>query len=152
MIDRTGRDALSFRLRQLASGRITTDTFDNDRPDRSEDEALVAIGVAGWGLYSDFETYRLRGRRALDRETLEAVARSVLFLDSDLPYEWTPLRPTLLGALTTIVTLGYTWRRDRREWRAQGPHHLWPFMRESDYQAALAAPRRLHGRGERGAA
>lgn len=144
MIDRPGREALAEQLRRLASGRITNDQFDEARLDDSDDEALVAIGDAGWGLYHDFGTYKLRGRQALDRKALEAVARCVLFLDSDLPYEWPPRRGSLLGVLSGLLTLGYTTRRDHRRWESTGPHEIWPFVRESDYQRALATPRRLH--------
>ena len=148
MIDRPGRDALAEHLRHLASGRITNSAFDTQRLDVSDDEALVAIGHAGWGLYDDFGVYRLRGRRALGKQALEAVARCVLFLDSDLPYEWAPRRPTLASLLATLLTLGYWLREDRRRWQSTGPHQIWPFMRESDFQRALDFPRRLSGRAD----
>jgi hypothetical protein len=125
---------------------MTNSAFDIQRLDVAEDEALVAIGDAGWGLYDDFGAYRLRGRRALGKQALEAVARCVVFLDSDLPYEWAPRRPTISSLLATLLTLGYWLREDRRRWQSTGPYHVWPFMRESDYQRSLASPRRLSGR------
>ena len=146
MIDRAGRAALAEHLRRLASGRLTNAEFDSVRLDHSDDEALVAIGDAGWSLYDDFFVYRLRGRRALKPETLDVVGRCILFLDSDLTYEWPARRPTVKSVLLTVLTFGRWLRRDRRRWEASGPHHVWPFFRESDYQRALASPRRLHGR------
>ena len=143
MIDRAGRDALAVQLRRLASGRLTNTQFDDVRLDRADDEALVAIGDAGWSLYDDFFVYRLRGRRALKPETLEAVARCVLFLDSNLPYEWPPRRPSIKSILLTLFTFGVWLKRDRQRWQATGPYHVWPFYRESDYQRALENPRRL---------
>ena len=65
MIDQAGRAALAEHRRRLASGRLTNVEFDSVRLDHSADEALVAIGDAGWSLYDDFFVYRLRGRRAL---------------------------------------------------------------------------------------
>ncbi len=143
MIDRAGRDALAVQLRQLASGRLTNAQFDGVRLDRAEDEALVAIGDAGWSLYDDVFVYRLRGRRALKPETLQAVARCVLFLDSNLPYEWPPRRPSIKSILLTLLTFGVSLKHDRQRWEAMGPYHVWPFYRESDYHRALENPRRL---------
>src|SRR5438876_11891768 len=118
MIDRGGRDALAVQLRRLASGRLTNAEFDGVRLDWAEDQALVAIGDAGWSLYDDFFVYRLRARRALKSETLDAVARCILFLDSDCPYEWPARRPTLKSILSTLLTLGTWLRLDRRRWEA----------------------------------
>ena len=149
MIDRAARDHLSLHLRRLAAGRLTNAAFDGVRLDYSPDEALVAIGDAGWQLYDDFFVYRLRGRRALSRQTLAAVARCVLFLDTDLPYEWPALRAGIIKRLfLALLTLGRSIRRDRQRWQALGPFHVWPFFRETDYQAALNAPRRLRGEAE----
>jgi hypothetical protein len=152
MIDRPGRAGLAEHLRRLASGRLTNAEFDGIRLDHSEDEALVAIGDAGWSLYDDFFVYRLRGHRALNSHALDAVARCILFLDSDLPYEWPVRRPTVKSLLWTLLTVGTWLRRDRRRWEASGPYHVWPFFRESDYQRALASPRRLKGRSDEDAA
>ena len=152
MVDRTGRAVLAEQLRRLASGRLTNAEFDGVRLDRSEDEALVAIGDAGWSLYDDFFLYRLRGRRALKRESLDAVARCILFLDSDLPYEWPARRPTIQSIVRTLITFGSWLRRDRLRWQAAGPYHVWPFFRESDYEKALANPRRLRGESDEDAA
>jgi hypothetical protein len=152
MIDRAGRDALAVQLRRLASGRLTNAEFDSVRLDRAEDEALVAIGDAGWSLYDDVFVYRLRGRRALKRESLDAVARCVLFLDTNLAYEWPARRPSIKSLLFTLVTLGRWLKRDRQRWEALGPYHVWPFYRESDYHNALANPRRLTGKSREDAA
>src|SRR5438477_6109400 len=137
MIDRAGRAALAGPLRPLGSGRLTNAEFHSVRRDRSEDEALVAIGDAGWSLYDDFFVYQLRGLRALNSQAQDAVARCILFLDSDLPYEWPARRPTLKSILWTLLTFGTWLRKDRRRWEASGPYHVWPFRRESDYQRAL---------------
>jgi hypothetical protein len=152
MIDRAGRDALAVQLRRLASGRLTNAEFDSARLDPADDEALVAIGDAGWSLYDDVFVYRLRGRRALKPESLDAVARCVLFLDSNLPYEWPPRRPSIKSLLFTLLTVGTWLKRDRQRWEALGPYHVWPFYRESDYHKALANPRRLSGKSREDAA
>lgn len=150
MIDREGRNRLGVALRRLASGRLTNTGFDAIRVDHSPDEALVAIGDAGWLLYGDFGVYRLTGRRSLTAEVRAAVARWVVFLDTDLPYEWRRFRPTIWELALDCLTLGVSHRRKLRSWRGSGPFHLWPFFRERDYTAASASPRRFAGDPPRG--
>jgi hypothetical protein len=132
-------------LRRLASGRITNDEFDIAAVVASPDPAIGAIWDFGWGHYSDLGTYRLRGRHALTKPQLEAIARAVLFLDSDLPYEWPSLRPSLLEFFLLLGTLGLLIGHRRRRWQANGPIEVWPFFRVADHDAALATPRRLRG-------
>ncbi len=152
MIDRTGRDSLALHLRRLASGRITNDEFDAIQITSSLDAALPAVWEAGWGLYHDFTSYRLRGASSLKPDALRAVGRCVLFLGTDLPYEWPPRRPSLNGLLLAVLTLGAWRRRQFAAWKASGPFELWPFFRNQDYQNALAAPRFLVGAGPEQAA
>ena len=72
MIDRNARDRLALALRQLASGLITNDDFDDDAfaacSCRNDDAALAELATYGWLHYSDCSTYNLKGRHALSRE------------------------------------------------------------------------------------
>lgn len=86
MIDRPARDRYAFILRQLASGRITTDAFDSEAWQielKTEDAALKEIHQEAYCLYHDLWSYRLRRKSALDRVTKRRVARVILFLRSD---------------------------------------------------------------------
>ncbi len=149
MIDRLERDRLALLLRRLASGRITNDDYDNERPTRSRDRGLQAVSDAGWTLYSDYHSYRLRGRRALLRHTVDQIGHCVLFLASDLEYEWPPPPPLgALGILVAIVTLGWVDLREPQlwdAWRSAGDHNVWPFYRRADYEEAIRHPRFLVG-------
>ena len=145
MIDRAAREQLALRLRRLASGRLSTARFDDARVLDARDEALIALPDAGWGLYDDCLSYRLRGRHALSREVRAAIGRCVLFLKCGLPYEWPPLRPSIGQLLFSLLTLGRSMRRRRRVWEAQGAYAVWPFFRKRDYRAALANPPFLTG-------
>ena len=148
MIDRAGRDRLALFLRRLATGRITNDDYNDEYPVRSEDAGIEAIARAGWTLYSDTWTYRLRGRHALAPETRRAVARCILFLHSDLEYEWSR-DPSwgFAGVLVGVLTLGRVDIRDWKTWEGQGDYDLWPFLRRADFDQASANPRFLTGRG-----
>ena len=148
MIDRAGRDRLALFLRRLATGRITNDDYNDEYPVRSPDSGIEAISRAGWTLYSDTWTYRLRGRHALTRETLRAVARCILFLHSDQEFEWTPEpRRGLTGFVLALLTFGRVDTRNWKTWRAQGDYENWPFLRRADFDRASANPRFLTGRG-----
>jgi hypothetical protein len=97
MIDIVGRRKLSERLRHLVSGRISTEEFTDAQPCGGSDLALHEVWMFFWGLYSDCRPpYRLRGQHALPREVKRMAARAVLFLRSDLEYQW-PKRPWLIG-------------------------------------------------------
>ncbi|MEM9186016.1 MAG: hypothetical protein AAGB00_05905 [Planctomycetota bacterium] len=88
MVDRQARQQLSQALRQLISGRITNDEFEDRWPPPSEDAALDGVQYFGWLLYSDTHAYKLRGRlRVVGRERQQG-ARAVLFLRTGLAYEW----------------------------------------------------------------
>ena len=148
MVHREERRATSLHLRRLASGRITTREHDDARVWQSPDPAVVAISDAGWGLYGDFSTYRLRGDHSLPPETMAAIGRCVLFLDSDLEYEWPTLRHPLWAIILGLISLGQLGPlsfRGRRRWKATGDHSVWPFFRRSDYKVALSEPRFLTG-------
>ena len=148
MIDRAGRDRLALHLRRLATGRITNDDYNDEYPIRSVDAGIDAVSKAGWSLYSDTWTYRLRGRNALGPETFRAVARCILFLHSDQEYEWSPdPRRGFLGLVLALITLGRADTRDWAIWRAQGHYDVWPFLRRADFDRAAAKPRFLTGGG-----
>lgn len=92
MVDRKARDKLAEELRHLVSGQLTNDEFDAASPDDCPDAAVTAVWKWGWGHYSSglFFPYRLRGAYRLPRETRRTAARAVVFLHSDLEYEWPP--------------------------------------------------------------
>ena len=146
MTDKRDREKLAEALRHLATGQISNREYEDRTEFRSSDIAVREIWRAAWGMYSDVRTYRLTGKDALTADTKEAVARCILFLHSDLPWEW-PTRSfseILLFAVAGLCTFGLLARRDRRRYRAAGDFAVWPFFRRSDYEAALRAPRLLN--------
>jgi hypothetical protein len=145
MIDAEARRELALRLRRLASGRITNAEYEEPWIHRASDEAVTACFHAGWTLYSDNRTYRLRGRHALPPAARAAVGRCVLFLHSNLPYEWPAQRVSVGGLLRAIVTLGASRKAGRAAWERRGEVSIWPFLRQSDYEAALQRPHYLGG-------
>ncbi len=148
MIDRAARDRFAEALRHLVSGQITNDEFEDRLLLRSNDPAVKAVfWNAAWLLYDDLKEYRLVGRYRLPRETRRATARWILFLKSDLPYEWT--RGLWLfrfpGYVVNLVTLGIAGAIAARRVKRSGDFEVWPFKRRADYEAALRLPTCLAG-------
>ena len=143
MVDRDARDRFAELLRHLVAGQITNDDFADRLPLSSGDSAVNQIFWNGaWMLYDDLREYRLAGRYRLPREARREVARWILFLKSDLTYEW----PRLLGCfrfpwyLLNFLSLGLLGLFVRRRLLSSVNLDVWPFYRESDYEAALARP------------
>jgi hypothetical protein len=141
MIDRAGRDQVALLIRRLASGQAATDHYEDVFWDlKSEDAGVQAVLHAGWTTYGDWSPKRFRGPHALTPQTMAAVARCVLFLKSDLPYEWPESPPRLAAFFADVLTLGFAARRRRRLFEAAGDYHVWPFLRYADYKRALEHP------------
>ena len=150
VVDREARNRLAEGIRHLAAGVITNWEFEDRSISYSTDPAIRAVYSSGaWFLYHDIMRYRLRGRYRLSPAVRREAARWVLFLKTDLPYEWPLVRPNLLAMVAWLVgnllTLGLIARVAQRRFEQQGEFRVWPFIRRSDYEAAVAAPPFLKG-------
>lgn len=144
MVDRKSRDRYASLLEELVAGRITNEEYEEGfdhilKSAAPRDGALEAVYGAAWGLYDDVREYRLVGKDAPTELGYREVARWVLFLRSELEYEW-PMNRLLrsVGCVLNLLTLGLIgllfrpvieWHRSRL-----GTLHLWPFIREEDYR------------------
>lgn len=151
MIDMTARTALAELLRHFVAGLVTNDEFEDRAPRRSPDAAVAAIRGNAWYLYDDLREYRLAGIDKLPSGVRSAVARWVLFLGTDLEYEY-PIHGKVaslafdVASLCTLGLLGWVWRRGHRRNK-----DLWPFFRQADLDSALGRPVLLAGLGTSGA-
>ena len=143
ILDRESRRSLAELLRHLVAGLITNDEFENRRPRGSHDLAVRQIFEEGaWFLYDDTYAHRLTGRHRLSTRERRNVARWILFLETDLTYEWpiVPFGLRLALMPLNLLTLGLLGRVVQRFASSGAPTDLWPFRRHSDYQAALQKP------------
>lgn len=144
MVDREARNKLAEAMRALANGLITNDEFEDNRlPRCKEDLAISEVFSKGaWLLYSDLEEYRLSGIHRLDDKTKSVVARWVLFLKTDLPYEWptSNIQQGLLRFFTKLLTLGVANKGYERKFKSCGDIEVWPFLRRADFEFALQNP------------
>ena len=146
MVDSSSRRLAAEMLRQFAAGRLTNDELEERWP-RSLDPAIAVVREAAWFLYSDLREYRLTGPDRLPGLVRKQVVRWVLFLHTDLPYEWPVPSPAqnLARQLVGLLTLGVSARLWAGRLSARGEVDLWPFIRRADFQAALRHPRLLRG-------
>lgn len=147
MIDRAARKLLAVKLRHLANGLITNDDFEEAVMSVKTDDKGYWLGVdLGWTLYSDFYQHNLSGSRALSRSDRRIVCRYILFLYSDLEYEWSEQpRAGFVRLLSWIVSFGQLSNNLDDEWKSQGDYEVYPFLRHSDYEKANANPKLLAG-------
>ena len=148
MIDKNARNELAESLRHLVSGQITNGQFEEAAWwIKTDDAAMDAVKWKAWQLYSDLREHRLTGRDAVSACDRRIVARFILFLHSDLEYEW-PRHPLegLRRLLVSVLSLGTIPRRVDKEWEASGDIDVWPFIRRVDYEEALNNPKLLRGR------
>lgn len=88
MVDRAARDRLANDLWRLVNGEMTNDQFMDSDPDKSLDAGVLAIWEFSDSLYHDMYPYRLKGAHAVELECRDVAERAVLFLHSELEYEW----------------------------------------------------------------
>ncbi|WP_426339202.1 hypothetical protein ACN9MZ_23095 [Pseudoduganella sp. S-14] len=147
-IDRHSRNQLAEAIRALASGLITNDEFERKRmPHNMSDPAVNEVFSSGaWCLYSDLKAYRLTGKQKLDGPTRKEIARWVLFLKTDLPYEWPvpTFQESFFRFFGNLFTFGRFNRRYQNEIALLGDTEVWPFLRRSDFEAALRDPKYLN--------
>lgn len=143
-IDRQIRDRYAELLRHFAAGRLTNDQYE-DASDwclESPDPALRALWRAMWSTCDDLHEHRLTGEYELSRDGRATVARMVLFLRSDLPYEWPTAFRSLGILLLNLLTLGL-WSRIQPPPVGSGDEAVWPFFRAEDLAQAATRPRFL---------
>jgi hypothetical protein len=162
MVDKIRRKKLAEHLRHLAAGVITNDDFETRvmkdvsygrlpeqyykaKQAKEDDAIMVPLLSLSWGLYSDNVRHTLRGKHQLNKEDSTIIARCILFLNSELEYEWTDFNGQLstLNLLLMLLTLGF-YKKPRQqkelefiEWQKQGDYNIWPFFNQEDYNTAL---------------
>jgi len=112
-----------------------------------------------WGLYDDTRQHKLTKPDKLTKESLQIIARCILFLHSDKEYIWTYfdttnplLKFSLMDLLLSTLTLGNHYKNKKQEhsisyyqWQQQGDFEVWPFFRRMDYQNQLGFQPFLNG-------
>lgn len=124
MVDREARDKMAVMLRHLASGQVSCEEFDRAVSGRSRDEGIGAAlslrdrlaaaradgiwdsEIGKWAETGEEpQEQRFTGDSALRPEERRDLARTVLFLQSDLEYRWGSVRLSWWQALLLAPVL-----------------------------------------------
>ena len=155
-------------MRHLSVGHITNDDFEDRILDDVTSgwlpeqyyiakEAKIDYPIIKpmlelcWCLYDDTKRHKLIGRHKLSNEQLKDIARYILFLHSDLEYEWPYIDVTnplikfsFKDILLIILTLGQNIRDESTKRKHQieelsdkGDMDIWPFYSRQDYEEQL---------------
>ena len=140
MVDRIQRDRLAKAIRRLAAGLITTDEFAAATTafGSSPDTAVRSVYRVACALYDDLRVQRLAGDHGLGKGGRRQVARWIVFLRSDLEYEWPDLTTWRwwLLVLPNLLTFGAVGALVRRWHDQRGEAGAWPFIRSADLARA----------------
>ena len=124
MITRHARDVAADLLRQLAEGMISNDEYERRYPAAKDDSALQAIFAVVWLFYSDTSDHTLTGQYSLNDDNRLLFQRCILFLKSDLEFQW-PLPKLSFGyGFLRLLGLGHVLkRREEKESGKTGARH-----------------------------
>lgn len=135
MVDTKARIIFSRALARFAKGTITNfeyeREFESQFPADTNDLAILRIRDKIACLYSDLNEHKLDGDRSPVAEVRAVIDRCILFLHTDLKYEW-PKRKTLVDRFLQVLNLG----RYKTGVVFDDDFHFWPFIRETDYLKA----------------
>jgi hypothetical protein len=138
MIDRHAREQLATAVRQFGIGAITNRQFETAVP-KSKDPAIRAVEEYVWRFYDDFLVHRMAGDRALSLGLRRDFARAVIFLKSDLEYNWPSPAARYRDMVSRWIfwgTAGF-WHPPIKERNQSGDLRVWPFYSAEDYCRSL---------------
>lgn len=168
MVDRNRRLKLALHLRQLSTRLISNDEFEErimedvtygwlpeqyyrSQENKTDDRVIRPILEYSWCLYNDAYNHKLTGKHSLSDNQAKDIARFILFLHSDLEYEWTYvdltnpiIRFSFTDILKSFFTIGQYYRDmnlKRKEelelMKKAGDFEFWPFKTQKDYELQL---------------
>jgi len=134
MVNRHARDTAAEAIRDFMNGSITNREYERRFPTARGDPALWAIHTALWSGYSDVSEHTMTGKYALTDEGRAIVERCVVFLRSDLEFQWPPPKFRLLYGILRVLGLGRVVKRWEDEDMSIGDREVWPFLKKAQYQ------------------
>jgi hypothetical protein len=139
MINRSARNKAADALEELVEGAISNAEYERrfPTPRPKEDPALQAIFLHVWLFYSDTYEHRLTGDHALTDATRKFLRRCILFLRSDLEFQWPLPKLTFFSGILRGFGFGRLLEGREQEEMSVGDMEVWPFLRKADYSTLL---------------
>jgi hypothetical protein len=138
MVDRHARDIAAGALRDFMEGSISNREYERRYPRSKNGPALWAIYIHIWFCYSDLREHTLTGKHSLNAESRAFVERCLLFLRSDLEFQWLPPEFRLRYGILRLIGLGRILKRLEEEEMSIGDKELWPFLKKAEYEEAAS--------------
>jgi hypothetical protein len=134
MIDRHARDTGADALRDFVEGSISNEEYERRYPKSKDDPALWEIYVQVWFFYSDVKAHTLTGKHALDQERRAFLERCILFLKSDIEFQWPRQKFRPWYGILRLLGFGRILKRREEEEMSIGDKEVWPFLKQAQYQ------------------
>jgi hypothetical protein len=134
MIDRHARDIAADALRDFMEGSISNKGYERRYPRSKNDPALWATYSRVWFFYSDVSEHGLTGKHALTEEGRAFLERCLLFLRSNIGFQWPPMKIHVWYPLLRLLGLGWIANRRVEKLMSVGDKEVWPFLRKAEYQ------------------
>ena len=144
MVNRKARDLVAQAIRQLHAGQMTWDAFDALQKAGHVAEGDRGLGEVYWHAWVAYDPEYPANRPSKRRD----ISRLVLFLQSDLEYQWRhrEMMELVIGCLDTLTLQLFSKRLHRRlcaHYERQGDTAIWPFLDRQEYEDCLRNPKLL---------
>ena len=126
-------------------GTISNYKYADGFPRSKSDPALRSVWNNLWYYYSDVREHTLTGKHALTPEARMLYERSLLFLESDLEFQWPPTELKLRYGLLRLLGFGKTMKQREEKEMSVGDKEFWPFLKKADYEGAAFAKSQTSG-------
>ena len=137
MVNIAKRESAAKTLERFLNCEITNEDFMEAFPQDRDDPALLAVGDVAWFCYSEDRTHKLAGKHEPPAELRHLLENAVLFLQTELEYEWPPYRfVSLKNGFLKLLGMRSMVERQFEEFKRAGDWEVWPFLRRSDYTEA----------------
>jgi len=134
VIDRHSRQIAVKALRDFVDGAISNKEYERRYPQSRDDPALREVYIQIWFLYSDVQTHFLTGKHAPNEERSLFLERCILFLKSDLEFQWPLQECHLWCGLLRLFGIRRIVARGKNEEMPIGDKEVWPFLNKTQYE------------------
>ena|SRR5882724_9195409 len=134
MIDRHARDVAAQTLQEFINGSISNRAYERRYPKSQDDPALAGIYANIWFCYSDTSEHTLTGKHAMTDEGRATVERCLLFLKSDIEFQWPTTKLRLWYSVLRLVGFGRLVNRRVGNEMSVGDVDVWPFLKKAEYE------------------
>lgn len=138
MVDRTARDIAGDAIQDFVRGSISNREYERRFPTTKDDPALRAIYTSLWFCYSDVSEHTLTGKHALNNEGHAHVDRCILFLRTDLEFQWPLPKFRLKYGILRLLGLGRVVKRWEQDDMKMGEKQVWPFLNRAQYDCVIS--------------